>query len=597
MAAKKTQTDSPTTPPDEGVDYVEIADRFAADAIADVYRAKNCRWMRLAASRYLKDKTRAKEASAPFYFDDDAADDACDFLEKLPHVEGKWDTETIVLHPAHVFFVVNLFGFRNNDQTRRFTTALMCVARKNAKSTLAAAILVYCLCCEDEPGAQVISAATTGSQARIVFNIAKGMVNKTPDLRDAFALETFVNAVANWETASNFRPINAKASTQDGLNPSHTCLDEIHAHKTADLINVLRSAAGARKNALWLYTTTEGYETPGPWPEIRKFAEQVLTGILEADHFFTVIFALDEQEGEPGEAGYFEADGDFDESKWIKANPLMDVNPLLNREIKKLALEAKQIPSTLGEFKIKRLNRKATAAHAWLNIERWKRCNGEVDLTMLEGKRCTAGLDGAATTDLFAFRLVWEVEDMYYTWGMRWCPEDAVKLRTERKTVPYAGWVSAGLIKAIPGHTLDYEIIEDDIAALIERFHPETVNYDSWNVRDLLNRLRKKFPDVQVPGGKPESIFHEFRQGAKSFHPAMKATEKAYLENKLRHGGDAVLNWCMANVVPRRDENMNVAPDRKRSADKIDDAVALFMAFGAMENQPKAEKEYQLIFV
>lgn len=546
-----------------------VADRFAREAIADVDQLRHCRWIRLGASRYIKDRKRAAEKGGPFRFSAVDANDACDFIEKLPHVEGKWASLTIDLHPAHVFFVVNLFGFRNRDGTRRYTSALLSIGRKNAKSLLAAAILLYCLCCEDEPGAQVISAATTGSQARVVFNAAKAMVEKTPDLRDAFGLEAFANAVARWPTSSNMRPINAKASTQDGLNPSHVVLDEIHAHKTHDLLNVLQSAAGARLNALWLYTTTEGYETPGPWPEMRTFAQQVLSGLLEAEHFFALIFSLDEQIGSPGDADYRPADDDFDEAKWPKANPLMQVNPVLAREIRKAAIDAKQMPGRHAEFKTKRLNRQAAAVNTWLNIERWKRCSGAVDLKALEGQDCWAAIDGAATTDIMAFRLVWRVDGVIYTWGRRWVPADAIAQRTERGTVPYAGWAAAGLITQLPGHVIDYAVVEQEIVELATRFTPTIIAYDPWNITDLANRLKAAGLPLQ-----------EFRQGPKSYHPAMIETERLYMSGKLRHGGDAVLNWCASNVSPRRDENLNMAPDKKRSADKIDDACALFMAIG-----------------
>jgi phage terminase large subunit-like protein len=202
---------------------------------------------------------------------------------------------------------------------RRFTSALLAIARKNAKSTLAAAILLYCLCCEAESGRRSSAAATTGDQARIVFGVAKRMVERRPTCarRTARAVRERRSRGGRRRT---FKPINAKASTQDGLNPSHVVLDEVHAHKTHDLLNVLQSAAGARANPLWLYTTTEGYETPGPWPELRHFAKQVLEEVVEADHFLALYFALDDK------------DDDFDESKWIKANPLMDVNPVLATE-------------------------------------------------------------------------------------------------------------------------------------------------------------------------------------------------------------------------------------------------------------------------
>jgi phage terminase large subunit-like protein len=160
-----------------------------------------------------------------------------------------------------------------------------------------------------------------------------------------------------------------------------------------------------------------------------------------------------------------------------------------------------------------------------------------------------------------------------------------------------AGWVQSGLITQLSGHILDYAIIENDIVEICQRFKPKVVAYDSWNIRDLVNRLTARLPQRQFPDGKTKSILEEFRQGPRSFNPAMKECERLYLAGNLRHGGDAVLNWCASNIVPRYDENMNAAPDRKKAADKIDDAVALFEAIGVMGVPAEPERKHQLFFV
>jgi phage terminase large subunit-like protein len=553
---------SASQPDDPPSDFVSIALEYARLAAANK-GGQFGRLIQFAAKRFLVDLKRAEKEDGPFWFSPEHANHACGWIELLPHVEGTWDTPEIKLHPSHVWFVVQLFGFRKDDGTRRFTSALFAVARKNAKSTLAAAILLYCQCCEDEEGAQVISAATTGSQARIIFNVAKRMAEKKADLRDAYGLECWANAISRVETGSTFKPINAKASTQDGLNPSHVGLDEIHAHKTPDLLNVLQSAAGARRNPLWLFTTTEGYSNPGPWAEIRQFATQLLEGVFgeTADHFLAIFFAIDQD------------DGDFDEKAWHKANPLMDVNPHLLAAIRKEAIEAKAMPSKLAEFQIKRLNRPAAAANGFILLPKWNECSGKVDLEALKDVPCWGGLDLASTRDLTSLRLVWRVDDKIITWGRRWVPESAVMQRTERGTVPYAGWVAAGLIERTEGEVTDYAVIEQAVLDVRDRFNLQSLAFDRWNATEMISRLVA----ADVP-------LVEFIQGPKSYHPAMSELERAYIGKRLVHDDDPVLAWCAANLIARKDVNLNMAPDKRKSPDKIDDMTALLMAIGISIN-------------
>jgi len=129
--------------------------------------------------------------------------------------------------------------------------------------------------------------------------------------------------------------------------------------------------------------------------------------------------------------------------------------------------------------------------------------------------------------------------------------------------------VRAGLITQTEGDVTDYAVVERDVIELANRFSVREIAFDRWNSTDLVNRLQA----VRLP-------MVEFRQGAKSYNPPMQDLERVYIAGKLCHGGDPVLAWCASNLVPRRDENLNLAPDKKRSADKIDDMSALLMAWG-----------------
>ncbi len=539
-----------------------LAIAYAQEVLDDRGGAWTGKLLRRAARRFLDDLKRAQQPRSAFRFSASWANRVCAFVELLPHVEDSWETETIVLQHFQIFFLVQLFGFRTATG-RRFTEALFAVARKNAKSTLAAAILLACLCLERIEGPQVISAATTGAQARIVWGIAKRMVEKTPDLAGTFDLQCFANAISRAEVGGTFKPINSKASTQDGLNPSTTNLDEVHAHKTHDLLNVLRSAAGARGNPLWLYTTTEGYESPGPWPELRQFAKNVLMGVIKADHFLALVFNVDED------------DDDFDPSIIVKANPLAPANPKLATEIAKQAINAKAMPGALAEFRIKRLNRPASSATGLINLVRWNRCPAQrIPLEQLLGLPCWGALDLASTTDMTAWRLLWYLGKGkgFYTMGRFWVPEDAVHQRTERNSAPYQSWVAGRWLTQTEGNTTDLELVQKQVLEDCMKFNPRAVAYDPWNAAQLANNLAGYGVRMQ-----------EFRQGPASYHPALKALEVAYLAGQLNHGGNPVLRWNAANLVARYDANMNMAPDRKKSADKIDGIVSLAMAFGLAE--------------
>lgn len=547
-------------------EWVKRAKQYAKASTNKNNAHKFGKWIKLACKRFLKDLKRAGGRNPPFVFNEQEVEAVCEFISNLPHVEGSWGSETIDLADFQVFFIANLFGFRNADGTRRFSSALFAVARKNAKSTLAAAIGLYCLTMEDENGPQSISAATTGDQARIVFNVAKRMVERTPDLQKAFNLRAFTRAVANYSNGGLMKAINAKASTQDGLNPSCSILDEIHAHRTHDLLNVIQSAAGARKNPLFLYTTTEGYETPGPWPELRKFAQNVLEDVIEADHFLALIYCIDDE------------DDEFDSRIWHKANPLLAENSILLKAIKRDAQEAKAMPGRHAEFLIKRVNRQSSTVKGWIDLQKWKACKGNVDLDFLKDEPCFGALDLASTRDLTSFRLVWLVNNILYTYGWRWVPETTVEYRKQRNLVPYPSWVRSGYMIETPGEVTDYDVVQNKVIEASENFKLIKVAYDTWNAAQIAAKLSNQNIEMEP-----------FIQGPKSYHPPMKYFEEAYYDGRFRHTGDPVLTWCASNLVPRYDQNMNMAPDKKRSADKIDDMTALLMAVGIMIRENEGE--------
>ena len=525
-------------------------------------------WTRLAAQRHIDDLARAK-LGWEYHFDDWHAADICKFVEALPHIEGKWKTPNITLEAWQVFLLGVVFGWRRHEGGRRFNTAYVELARKNGKSCISSAVALYCLTCEDEVGPQVKIGATTGDQARIVFDVARKMVEREPELRAEFNVESMANAIPCWNNGGSIKPINARASTQDGLNPHCTIIDELHAHKERDLFDVLKSARGARKNPLSWYITTAGYNTQGVCYEQRTLVTKILEGVIDAEHFFGIIYTIDE------------GDDEFDEAVWCKANPNLDVSVQLH-EFRGYAEEAKASPDSHAEFKTKRLNVWTTSKHGWINIPAWKKCGGDVDLGSLKSVPCFMGIDLGATSDMTAVWLVWVVDDRLKVWGKCYVPENAVEPRTRRANVPYQRWVKDGWLTATPGDVTDYEYVEADIRSMLDEFNVQQIGYDKWNSSDLTNRL--------VADGAP---MIEFRQGPASFNPPMKALERYYLDGRLDHGGNPLLTWSASNIVARHDVNKNLAPDKKNSTEKIDPIVSILQGLGLALNYDDPASVYE----
>ena len=549
-------------------DYAGIALAYARKAAADVKGERHCKWVRLAARRHLDDLKKPK--SWGFYFDPWHANDVCDFIEKLPHIEGHWDTETIALEPVQVFILAVVFGWRkHSDGRRRFTTAYIEVARKFGKSTLAAGVTLYCLTCEGEQGPQIIIGATTGDQAKKVFEPARKMVQRTPALREAFGVKAWSRSVTCDDNQGFIQTINAKSSTQDGWNPYVGVLDELHAHKDRGLYDVIRSAFGSRKSPMLWIITTAGYNIAGVCYEQRVFVTKILEGIVQADHYFGIIFTLDTADdyGDGREHG----DDPFDERMWIKANPMLGITPTLD-EMRSYSLEAQSSPDSEGEFKTKRLNVWLNAAGAWLNMEKWKSAaDPTLDWSDFKGLECWVGVDLADKDDITAAVLAAFDGDQLLIKPKFWLPSavlDDPKHAEGGQGAPYRSWEKQGHLILTPGDWVDHNEVEAQIREWIETFSVRGVRADQFAAAQaMVSRLNTDF----VMDPPLAAVLHKnaanVTDPAKDLEARVKAGPK-----RLRHDGNPVMTWMASNAVVSRRVDGSILPKKETpmSANKID---------------------------
>ncbi len=536
----------------------------------------------LACERFLRDLERQGSDGFPYRLDIELGARACAFIELCPHIKGAWAKPvlvdgrlkyaTIKLEDWQIFADLQLFGWVHVDTgLRRFRRAYEEVARKNAKSTRAAARQLYMLTADGEPGAHCYSAATTGEQAREVFDTARNMAMRVPEFLARFGVTVGKHDITVAQTASSFKPLNAEGSTLDGLNVHGGVVDEVHAHKRRDLWDVLDTATGARQQALLSAITTAGVDLAGIGYELRTYTVNVLQGVIVDETWFGVIYTLDNEDliaGPEGTPGWQKPE------VWRKANPNLGVSVYVE-EMQSSCLRAQGNPSAQANFLTKRLNVWLRSDRAWMDMVAWDRC-ARHGLTVHDVRHlpCVGGLDLASKVDIAAKVLLFR-DDARGKWILIptfWLPERAVQLGANAQ---YDGWLRAGWLRVTDGEVTDFDVIEDAIRHDKTTLSLGDVGADPWQATQLISHLLDD--GVQMV---------EVRQTVQSLSEPMKTLEALVLTGELEHDGNPVMTWMIKNVVCHTDAKDNIYPRKERDANKIDGAVAAIIALNrAMARQ------------
>jgi len=543
--------------------YAADAKRYAEQVVGG--EILSCRWVQLACQRQLNDLARFKGKGSPYRFnpklvDRDGrsfypADNLCAFIERLPHVKGPLAGESITLEPWQIFILSTVFGWVKSDGKRRYRRSYIEVPRGNAKSTLSSAVALYMLAADGEGGAEVYSLATTRDQARIVFGDAQTMARRSAGFRSRFAVNVGAHNMHVLASGSKFEALSAEGSTLDGLNIHFGCVDELHAHKTRTVYDVVETGTGKRDNSLLWVITTAGSNRAGICYEARTFVTKLLNGVFEDDTQFGIVYGLD--------------DGD----DWTTDNALVKANPNWGISVRPeilgpLQAKAMQLPSAVNNFKTKHLNEWVNADTAWMDMRAWDVCgDSSLDIEAFTGQPCWVGLDLASKTDIAALMLMFqhpEISDAYVVFGKYYLPEDTVQAAGNSQ---YPGWMRTGRLTVTPGNVIDFGWIEADLLDLVSRFAVQAVAFDPFQATQLSTRmLAEGLPMIEV------------RPTVLNFSEPMKTLEALVLQRKLVHDGDPVLTWMASNVVAHLDAKDNIYPRKERAENKIDGIVALIMA-------------------
>lgn len=495
------------------------------------------------------------------------------------HIKGALAGQCLRLDPWQLFFTAVLIGWRRaGSGLRRFRVGYEEVARKNGKSTWKAGLADYLFLMDREIGPEVYTIATTREQAMSVFKPALDNYKRRHRRSKKFAKVVRIYDGTNQERiavgSGVFKPLPANAESLDGLNPSVCVVDELHAHPTREVWDVMESAFGARLQPLLIAITTAGYILDGICTEIRGYLVAILRGQKTDDAFFGFIFTLDV------------GDDPFDPKVWIKSNPSLGSAKTRDYMVAQ-STKARELPSAKANFLTKDLNVWVSSALTWFDVNVWDEGGEEFDPRQLRGRRCFASLDLASTTDITALVLVFppmDDDDEWFVIAHCFVPRAKVDGQSRSDMAPYAKWEREGWLTVTEGDVLDFNVVREAVIEARDTYELVECGFDVWNATHLANELiEEDVPMVQVP------------QSVAGLSPGAKLLERLVYGKKWRHGGNPVYRWCAQNVALYIDGNENIKPDKKRSSGRIDPIVATCGALSRAllhesPNDPYAER-------
>jgi phage terminase large subunit-like protein len=498
------------------------------------------------------------------------------------------DGVPFTLHASQQFILGSLFGWKNEDGTRRYRVGYLEEGKGNGKSPLVAGIGLYMLTADGEEQAQVFAAAVDREQAKVPFQFAVSMVDRSELLVGAvtksggkFGDITKVYNLFHRKSGSYFRPLasNSGGRGKSGFLPHCVILDELHEHPTDAMVEFVRANTKGRKQPMVLMITNSGlYDTASVCWRYHDYARTRLDGTMRPDdEFFAYVCGLDK------------GDSWTDKTVWKKANPLLGVS-IHERYLDQQVREAVGMPSK--QSVVRRLNfcEWVESSDPFVAPEVWAANGGSSDLHGLAGRTCYGGLDLSGKNDLTALVLVFSSEFIGQkdVLSFFWTPKTGLRERANRDRAPYGAWVDEGHIIAKEGTTIDYRWVAKKIGELTGTYRIEAIAFDRWRIDDLQRELEAEGVNVKlIPHG----------QGYQDMNPAVETLEDDLLEQRLRHGNNPVLSWCVANARVVTDPANNRKFDKRKATGRIDGLVALAMAENLGAAKMPAEPKYQVMFV
>lgn len=554
-------------------EYLNIPDEYKDDAYKYCVMVLSgafvtCKDTRLACIRHLKDIKRSIEDDEfPYVYKPKRAKKVIQFIEVLPDTKGKFNK--LALFQKFIVSMVRGW-FTEEDDYLRFNKAFISMARKGGKSLLVSGLTLYSFLFDREPaeGRQIFCAANDKKQASIVFNmVAKQLmyfISQVPELKKD--VKKVRELLQHTKDGSYVMPLSRDTGAVDGFEPFLAVIDEYHAAKTNEMLELIQSGQGNLMQSLIFIISTAGFNLNAPmymdeWP----YAKEILADTYRDEQYFAIIFEQDSEEEWQ------------DKTMWAKSNPLINESDDLKEQIEdflqKRVDEAVK-KGTMFRVLVKNFNYWMQASEeSYLDFNDWKKNETDFDI---KGTKTYIGLDLSRADDLTAVSFIHldEVKKQYFVTSHSFvATKGGLQAKIERDLIDYRqmaqhGYctitdLQSGIINS--NQVLDY--IEKYI--LTNNLDVQAICYDPHAIHGFIAEIEKR-------NWRYELI--EIRQGAMTLSNPVIDFRLKVIDEQIKHHKNPLLDIAVKNAVAKN-VNDSVMIEKKLNREKIDPLMSTIFAY------------------
>lgn len=518
-----------------------------------------------ACQRFKRDLERSKSDDFPYYYDEQKAKTACDFIEMLPKTDGS----TLKLLPFQAWLFSELYGWREKSTGfRRYDRAFISMARKSSKTYCAAGMAALGLLMEKAPAQnrQVLFVSNALSQARLGYDMLSSELrqvrNKSKYMRQR--LEVQKQAITDLETGSYAKALSSDNNILDGYAGTTVVIDEYHAAKDNKTYNVLKSGQAQEPNSLLAVISTSGLNLNCPMKNEYDMLSEVLDGKSQADRYFIAIWELDDREEV------------YDQDNWIKANPIFSEPSIKKRMTEKIQADVDLAikHNNLIPVLVKNFNMWLQASEdSYISADDWDAGKVEMLPTHLENKDVYIGVDLSKSNDLTSVSWIIPTgEGQFYVDSHSWVgTKYGLDSKIKRDGIDYRSMEQLGecTITRLDSGIIDYDEVFEFIQELIGKYNltVKAIAYDPYNFDTLLTKFEKE-----------DYPLFEVRQGTKTLNTPTRDFREKLFDKKIKHNGNQILAYAVNNAVLKTDNN-GWQIDKARNSNRIDPIAALINAY------------------